>query len=59
MKTITLNMEDVLYDALCSQLEILAADGIKYEKEHYIMKMMQIGLLKTSIELINEGRIQI
>jgi len=57
MKTITLEMPDEVDNAICSHLEILSYDGIKYTKEQYIMKLMQIGLLKNTIELINEGRV--
>ena len=56
MKTITLQMPDEVDNAISSHLEILSYDGIKYTKEQYIMKLMQIGLLKNTIELINEGR---
>ena len=56
MKTITLQMPDEVDNAISSHLEILSYDGIKYTKEQYVMQLMQIGLLKNTIELINEGR---
>jgi hypothetical protein len=56
MKTITINMPDELDNALNGQIEMLSYDGINYTKEQYMLKLMQIGLLKTAIELINEGR---
>ena len=59
MKIITLYLPDELDNALDMHLALLRRDGTKTTKAELIIKLMRIGLIKQSAELINEGRVEI
>ena len=57
MKTITLELPDELDDALNTHLDLLKdSGGYNHTKAQLIIKLMRIGLLKESRELLNEER---
>ena len=56
MKTITINMPDELDEALNTMAAVLKIDGINYTKPELIIKLMRIGLIKESRELLKEER---